>query len=70
MKGQLRRARKPTSVRGVKNHNHGLKNRFKSTASQYAAPFKISTPPGRSRDEVGPGRLILVRKMAAMTLDR
>jgi transposase len=71
--GQLERSRKPLSVRGLnRNHNHDLKNLFKSAATlaaSQAGPFQqfyaalVAT--GR-RPEMA--RLTLARKIAAITL--
>jgi len=71
--GQLERTRKPAWIRGLNlNHNHDLKNLFKSaatTASARPGPFGTfyqgllakGTPPAMAR-------LTLARKMAAITL--
>jgi transposase len=72
-KRQLQRAKKPASIRGLnRNHNHKLKNVFKSAAPVAAAkagPFKEfydALVAKGIRPEMA--RLTLARKMAAITL--
>ena len=71
--GQLRRSRKAVSIRGLnQNHNHDLKNLFKSAA------IVAASKPGRFQQfyaaRVAKGirpemaRLTLARKIAAITL--
>jgi transposase len=73
VEGQLRRARKPASIRGLnENHNHDLKNLFKSAA------ILASNKPGPFQEFYGAlltkgmrpemARLTLARKIAAITL--
>jgi len=73
VEGQLRRARKPASIRGLnENHNHDLKNLFKSAA------IIASNKPGPFQEFYGAlltkgmrpemARLTLARKIAAITL--
>jgi transposase len=73
VQGELRRSNKPASVRGLnRNHNHELKNLFKSAATVAAAkagPFKEfydALVAKGIRPEMA--RLTLARKMAAITL--
>jgi hypothetical protein len=73
VEGELRRAKKPASIRGLnRNHNHDLKNVFKSAAtvaSAKAGPFQefyAALVAKRIRPEMA--RLTLARKMAAITL--
>jgi transposase len=71
--GQLQRARKPASIRGLnQNHNHDLKNLFKGAAiiaSSKPGPFQefyaVLLAKGM-RPEMA--RLTLARKIAAITL--
>src|ERR1700732_52046 len=71
--GELRRAKKPVSIRGLnRNHNHDLKNLFKSVATVAAAkagPFQEyydALVDKGMRPEMA--RLTLARKIAAITL--
>jgi transposase len=71
--GELKRAKKPVSIRGLnRNHNHDLKNLFKSAATVAAAkpgPFREfydRLVAKGIRPEMA--RLTLARKMAAITL--
>lgn len=71
--GELRRAKKPISIRGLnRNHNHDLKNLFKgaaTVASAKAGPFKEfyeALVAKGIRPEMA--RLTLARKIAAITL--
>jgi transposase len=71
--GELRRAKKPVSIRGLnRNHNHDLKNLFKSAATVAAAkpgPFQEfydARVAKGMRPEMA--RLTLARKIAAITL--
>ena len=73
VQGELQRAKKPASIRGLnRNHNHELKNVFKSAATVVAAKagalkeFYHALVPKRIRPEMA--RLTLARKMAAITL--
>jgi transposase len=73
VQGELRRAKKPPSIRGLnRHHNHELKNVFKSAATVAAAqagPFQEFYDALRAqgiRPEMA--RLTLARKMAAITL--
>ncbi len=73
VQGELQRAKKPASIRGLnRNHNHALKNIFKSAATVAAAkagPFKEfydALVAKGMRPEMA--RLTLARKMAAITL--
>jgi transposase len=73
VQGELQRAKKPASVRGLnRNHNHDLKNLFKSAATVAAAkpgPFQEFYErllAKGMRPEMA--RLTLARKMAAITL--
>jgi transposase len=73
VQGELQRAKKPASVRGLnRNHNHDLKNLFKSAATVAAAkpgPFQEfyeRLVAKGIRPEMA--RLTLARKMAAITL--
>ena len=73
VQGELQRAKKPASVRGLnRNHNHDLKNLFKSAATVAAAkpgPFQEfyeRLVAQGMRPEMA--RLTLARKMAAITL--
>jgi len=71
--GELKRSKKPVSVRGLnRNHNHDLKNLFKGAATVAAAkagPFQEfydALVAKGIRPEMA--RLTLARKMAAITL--
>jgi transposase len=71
--GELKRSKKPASVRGLnRNHNHDLKNLFKSAATVAAAkagPFREfydALVAKGIRPEMA--RLTLARKIAAITL--
>jgi transposase len=71
--GELRRAKKPVSIRGLnRNHNHDLKNLFKGAATVAAAkagPFKEfydALVAKGIRPEMA--RLTLARKIAAIAL--
>jgi transposase len=71
--GQLRRARKPASIRGLnENHNHDLKNLFKSAAiiastkSGAFQQFFTALLAKGMKPEMA--RLTLARKIAAITL--
>lgn len=73
VEGQLRRSRKPASIRGLnENHNHDLKNLFKSAAiiaSNKPGPFQefyAALLSKGMRPEMA--RLTLARKIAAITL--
>jgi transposase len=73
VQGELKRAKKPASVRGLnRNHNHDLKNLFKSAATVAAAkpgPFQEFYDrliAQGIRPEMA--RLTLARKVAAITL--
>ena len=73
IKGELQRAKKPASVRGLnRNHNHDLKNLFKGAATAAAAkqgPFQEfyeALLAKGVRPEMA--RLTLARKIAAITL--
>jgi transposase len=73
VQGELRRAKKPPSIRGLnRNHNHELKNVFKSAApvaASQAGPFKEfydALLAKGIRPEMA--RRTLARKMAAITL--
>ena len=73
VEGQLRRARKPASIRGLnENHNHDLKNLFKSAAiiaANKPGPFQefyAALLTKGMRPEMA--RLTLARKIAAITL--
>jgi len=71
--GQLRRAKRPASIRGLNaNHNHDLKNIFKGAARRAAAiagPFQefYAALVGRGM-KPSMARLTLARKIAAITL--
>src|SRR5271155_971268 len=73
VQGELKRAKKPVSIRGLnRNHNHDLKNLFKSAATVAAAkpgPFQEFYD-GRVAKGMRPemARLTLARKIAAITL--
>ena len=71
--GQLRRSKKPASIRGLnQNHNHDLKNLFKSAAIIAASKpgpfqeFNAALLAKGMRPEMA--RLTLARKIAAITL--
>ena len=71
--GQLERRKKPVFIRGLNlNHNHDLKNLFKSAATTAAArpgvlrEFYENLLRKGMRSEMA--RLTLARKMAAVTL--
>ena len=71
--GELKRAKKPASIRGLnRNHNHDLKNVFKSAAtvaSAKAGPlqeFYAALVAKGMRPEMA--RLTLARKIAAIAL--
>jgi len=73
IKGELQRSKKPASIRGLnRNHNHDLKNLFKSAATVAAAkagPFQEfynALVAKGIRPEMA--RLTLARKIAAITL--
>ena len=73
VKGELQRSKKPVSIRGLnRNHNHDLKNLFKSAATVAAAkagPFQEfydALVAKGIRPEMA--RLTLARKIAAITL--
>jgi transposase len=73
IKGELKRANKPCSIRGLnRNHNHDLKNLFKSAATVAAAkagPFQefyAALIAKGIRPEMA--RLTLARKIAAIAL--
>ncbi len=71
--GELRRAKKPVSIRGLnRNHNHDLKNVFKGAATVAAAkagPFKDFYDALVARGiRPAMARLTLARKIAAITL--
>ena len=73
VQGELKRAKKPASIRGLnRNHNHDLKNLFKSAATVAAAkpgPFQEfyeRLVAKGIRPEMA--RLTLARKIAAITL--
>ena len=71
--GELRRAKKPVSIRGLnRNHNHDLKNLFKSAATVAAAkagPFKDFYDALVAKGiRPAMARLTLARKIAAITL--
>jgi transposase len=73
VQGELKRAKKPASIRGLnRNHNHDLKNLFKSAATVAAAkpgPFQEfyeRLVAKGMRPEMA--RLTLARKIAAITL--
>ena len=73
IQGELKRAKKPASIRGLnRNHNHDLKNLFKSAATAAAAkagPFQEfydALVAKGIRPEMA--RLTLARKMATITL--
>jgi len=71
--GELRRAKKPVSVRGLnRNHNHDLKNLFKGAATVAAAkagPFKDFYDALVAKGiRPAMARLTLARKIAAITL--
>jgi transposase len=73
IKGELTRANKPASIRGLNhNHNHDLKNLFKSAATVAAAkpgPFQEfydALVAKGIKPEMA--RLTLARKIAAITL--
>ncbi len=71
--GQLRRSKKPVSIRGLnQNHNHDLKNLFKGAAlvaSSKPGPFREFYA-ARLAKGIRPemARLTLARKIAAITL--
>jgi hypothetical protein len=71
--GQLRRSKNPVSIRGLnQNHNHDLKNLFKSAAIAAASkpgPFQQFYA-ARVAKGIRPemARLTLARKIAAITL--
>ena len=73
VQGELQRAKKPVSIRGLnRNHNHDLKNLFKSAATVAAAkpgPFQEFYD-ARVAQGIRPemARLTLARKIAAITL--
>ena len=73
VEGQLRRSQKPVSIRGLnQNHNHDLKNLFKSAAMVAAGkpgPFQQFYA-ARLAQGIRPemARLTLARKIAAITL--
>jgi transposase len=73
VEGELRRSKKPVSIRGLnRNHNHDLKNLFKSAATVAAAkpgPFQEFYD-ARVAKGIKPemARLTLARKIAAITL--
>jgi transposase len=73
VQGELKRAKKPVSIRGLnRNHHHDLKNLFKSAATAAAAkpgPFQEFYD-ARVAQGMRPemARLTLARKMAAITL--
>jgi len=71
--GQLQRCKKPQQVRGLnRNHNHDLKNLFKSAATNAVAKsgplqeFYLALVKRGIRPEMA--RLTLARKIAAITL--
>ena len=73
VEGELRRSKKPVSIRGLnRNHNHDLKNLFKSAATLAAAkagPFQVfyqALVAKGIKPEMA--RLTLARKIAAITL--
>jgi len=73
VEGELRRSKKPISIRGLnRNHNHDLKNLFKSAATLAAAkagPFQVfyqALVAKGIKPEMA--RLTLARKIAAITL--
>src|SRR5216684_844107 len=73
VEGALQRSKKPTSIRGLnRNHNHDLKNLFKSAATVAAAkpgPFQefyAALVAKGIKPEMA--RLTLARKIAAITL--
>ena len=73
VQGELQRTKKPAAIRGLnRNHNHELKNVFKSAATvaaSKAGPFKEfydALVAKGIRPEMA--RLTLARKMAAITL--
>ncbi len=73
VEGELQRSKKPTSIRGLdRNHNHDLKNLFKSAATVAAAkpgPFQefyAALVAKGIKPEMA--RLTLARKIAAITL--
>jgi len=71
--GQLERAKKPVWIRGLnRNHNHDLKNLFKSaatTASARAGPFRTFYLGLLAKGMLpAMARLTLARKIAAITL--
>jgi transposase len=71
--GQLKRSKKVLAIRGLnKNHNHDLKNIFKSAATRAAAvsgPFQNFYEACVARGMKPPmARLTLARKIAAITL--
>jgi len=73
VEGQLRRARKPASIRGLnENHNHDLKNLFKSAAiiasSKPGAFHEFFTALLAKGMRPEMARLTLARKIAAITL--
>ena len=73
MDGQLQRSKKPQQIRGLnQNHNHDMKNIFKSTAlsaSRRAGPLQDFYA-GLLAKGMNPemARLTLARKIAAVTL--
>jgi transposase len=73
VEGELQRSKKPTSIRGLnRNHNHDLKNLFKSAATVAAAkpgPFQeFYTALVAKGMKPEMARLTLARKIAATTL--
>jgi transposase len=73
VEGALQRSKKPTSIRGLnRNHNHDLKNLFKSAATVAAAkpgPFQeFYTALVAKGIKPEMARLTLARKIAAITL--
>jgi len=71
--GQLERAQKPVRIRGLNlNHNHDLKNLFKSaatTASAREGPFRTFYQERLAQGMLpAMARLTLARKIAAITL--
>jgi transposase len=73
VEGQLKRSKKPLAIRGLNaNHNHDLKNLFKSTALSavvIAGPFQEFYAALVARGmKPAMARLTLARKIAAITL--
>jgi hypothetical protein len=71
--GQLRRSKKPQQIRGLnENHNHEMKEIFKSTATRAigcAGPFHDFYAPLLAKGmKPEMARLTLARKIAAITL--